>query len=137
MLNSADAFLGASHTQMDYYRNYLLAVAVFTPIVALVARFTARLSGADVRYLTAVASTFLGYFLLILIGLILGSLPGVPMAVKARFLLGVTGMLLGHAVFLRSRDKERVGFFTAVVVTVAQVATGFGIYYAVEFALAQ
>jgi len=122
---------------MNYYRNYLIMVAVLAPVLGLVAKLTARLFGADVRYLTAVASTFVGYCFAILSGLISGVVMDAPLSVAVRLLVGFCGMVLAHTIFLRSRDKERVGLPRAAVVAVAQLATGFGIAYAVDSALAR
>jgi hypothetical protein len=122
---------------MDYYRNYLIAVAIFTPIFAFVAKLTARLFGADVRFLTALASTFVGYCFAILSGIIWGLVSGGHLSMQVRLLVGACGMVLAHTIFLRSRDSERVGLLTAALVTVAQLATGFGIRYAVDSALAK
>ena len=120
---------------MEYYRNYLLAGAIFTPVFAFVGKFTARIFGADVRYFTALSSTFVGYCFAILSGLVLGFV--VPLPLHIRLLGGLCGMVLAHTIFLRSREKERVGLPMAALVTVAQVATGFGIRYAIDSALAR
>ena len=122
---------------MDYYRNYLLMVAVLAPTLGLVAKLTAQLFGADIRYLTAVASTFAGYCFVILSGLISGVLTDAALSAPVRLLIGFCAMVLAHTLFLRSRDKERVGFPMAAVVAVAQLATGSGIAYAVDSALAR
>ena len=122
---------------MQYYRNYLLAVAILAPILGLVAKLTARMVGVDVRYIAAAASTFVGYCLAILAGLVSGFVLVHPLSVEVRLLAGLCAMTLAHAVFLRSRDKERLGLPKAIVVALAQLVTGLVILFAVNSALAR
>ena len=71
-------------------------VAVLAPILGLVAKLTARLFGADVRYLTAVASTFVGYCLAILSGLISGVVLDGPLSVPVRLEKGSNRRLVSR-----------------------------------------
>src|SRR5438105_3788737 len=101
---------------MRYYRNYLIGVLIFAPILGLVAKLIARAMGADVRYIVAVGSTFVGYCLAILFGIVSGLVMEGSLPLQVRLLAGVCGMVLAHAILLRSRDKQRLGLLKAAAV---------------------
>lgn len=122
---------------MQYYRNYLIGVLIFSPISALVAKAVARIFGFDVRYPVALGSTLVGYFLVMLSGMILGFGLGLRLSVELRLLAGFCLMALAHAILLRSQDKTRLGLPKSILIAAAQLATGLVILFAANSAMAR